>query len=111
MAVGDRLKALREHHGLTVDDLAELSEIHPTTIYKLESGSTERVHATTADALSGCPVRGGSGHLRQVGRHRARQGSPHGRELHLSRGPPTASGVPRLPPRAPALRAVPGMRS
>jgi len=52
MPVGDRMKDLREYHGLSQRDLAELAGVHKTTISKLEDGTTPRIHVTTAAALS-----------------------------------------------------------
>jgi transcriptional regulator with XRE-family HTH domain len=52
LPVGRRVQALREHHALTLEELAELAGLHYTTISKLEKGTTPYVHVTTAHLLA-----------------------------------------------------------
>ena len=48
-----RLKDIREAHGLTVADLAELSGIAPSTIFRIESDDNwYKVNEVTAEALA-----------------------------------------------------------
>lgn len=40
-AFGKRLRELRAEHGLSQDDLADRTDVHPTAIGRLERGSRE----------------------------------------------------------------------
>jgi transcriptional regulator with XRE-family HTH domain len=40
-AFGQRLRDLRAEHGLSQDDLADKTDVHPTAIGRLERGSRE----------------------------------------------------------------------
>jgi transcriptional regulator with XRE-family HTH domain len=41
IAFGQRLRALRAEHGVSQDDLARATDVHPTAIGRLERGSRE----------------------------------------------------------------------
>jgi transcriptional regulator with XRE-family HTH domain len=41
IAFGQRLRELRAEHGLSQDDLADKTDVHPTAIGRLERGSRE----------------------------------------------------------------------
>jgi transcriptional regulator with XRE-family HTH domain len=54
-AFGPRLRALRQQKGLTQTELAEMAQLHPQTLVKLEAGDREPGWSTLlalADALA-----------------------------------------------------------
>lgn len=51
MTIGDTLKALREAHGYTMDDVARKIGVTPQTIYKYESGVTKNIPLKNIEQL------------------------------------------------------------
>ena len=58
-AFGERLKALRDTHGVSQDALARETDVHPTAIGRLERGSREPRLTTILRLARGLDVRPG----------------------------------------------------
>ncbi|MFZ2114237.1 MAG: helix-turn-helix transcriptional regulator [Solirubrobacteraceae bacterium] len=59
IAFGRRLRELRAQHGLSQDDLAHKTDVHPTAIGRLERGSREPRLTTILRIARGLDVRPG----------------------------------------------------
>ncbi len=59
IAFGQRLRQLRAQHGLSQDDLAHKTDVHPTAIGRLERGSREPRLTTILRIARGLDVRPG----------------------------------------------------
>lgn len=59
IAFGQRLRELRAQHGLSQDDLAHKTDVHPTAIGRLERGSREPRLTTILRIARGLDVRPG----------------------------------------------------
>jgi transcriptional regulator with XRE-family HTH domain len=59
-AFGERLKELRAQHGVSQDDLAHKTDVHPTAIGRLERGSREPRLTTILRLARGLDVRPGA---------------------------------------------------
>jgi transcriptional regulator with XRE-family HTH domain len=59
IAFGRRLRELRAQHGLSQDDLASRTDVHPTAIGRLERGSREPRLTTILRIARGLGVRPG----------------------------------------------------
>jgi transcriptional regulator with XRE-family HTH domain len=59
IAFGQRLRELRAQHGLSQDDLAHKTDVHPTAIGRLERGSREPRLTTILRIARGLDMRPG----------------------------------------------------
>ncbi|HTC60617.1 MAG TPA: helix-turn-helix transcriptional regulator [Solirubrobacteraceae bacterium] len=60
VAFGKRLRELRAEHGLSQDDLADRTDVHPTAIGRLERGSREPRLTTILRIARGMDVEPGA---------------------------------------------------
>jgi XRE family transcriptional regulator, regulator of sulfur utilization len=119
-AVGARVKALRDSHGLTLRDLAERSGVSAPMLSQVERGETSPTLAVAGRIASGLDlslsqllrldetrhvvvVRAGDGRSRRRGRHRVEELTPSlpGQRADVSRhtlAPGGTTGGPSDPP-------------